>query len=146
PPEFEVHVEQDPAGRRLSFVAQHDSLLQRAEIELSVPAQLAGATASYEVSLLPHEEWQLEVQVRPLQLSLDGIGTAEPARPPDGGCTVLTAPPRSWERRAIETNEINLALGDRQALDDLRSLEITTADGHQILAAGLPWYVAVFGR
>src|SRR6266542_4576056 len=35
---------------------------------------------------------------------------------------------------------------DLQAIRDLHSLEMVSEAGHRLLAAGLPWFVALFGR
>jgi glycogen debranching enzyme len=47
---------------------------------------------------------------------------------------------------SIETNDPILERAFRQAIQDLRDLEIPLDSGESIPAAGLPWYRAIFGR
>ena len=46
----------------------------------------------------------------------------------------------------LETNHIGLRQAYEQAVVDLQALMIKQENGHYILAAGIPWFVAIFGR
>ncbi len=53
-----------------------------------------------------------------------------------------------WLRDAptLETDDRTLQLAYDRSLRDLVMLELTLSSGHAILAAGVPWYMAIFGR
>ena len=63
---------------------------------------------------------------------------------PCTGCAVRTRTGSGRARRSSPTTRSSTNLLER-GLRDLRAL-YTRSDGGQILAAGIPWYVAVFGR
>lgn len=46
----------------------------------------------------------------------------------------------------LETDHQGLLTAYNEAVTDLRSLRLARADGHFILAAGIPWFTAIFGR
>lgn len=66
----------------------------------------------------------------------------------DGAVHGLRRSYEEWERdstRIVTDNEVYNQLLDR-SLRDLRVLTTRWDDGHPVFAAGIPWYVAVFGR
>ena len=97
----------------------------------------------FRVELGPYQTGALGITVEPI------VGGAAP--PPGDFDVAVHALRRSyeeWERastRIVTDNEVYNQLLDR-SLRDLRALTTRWPDGHTILAAGIPWYVAVFGR
>jgi glycogen debranching enzyme len=100
------------------------------------------ATATFRVHLGPY-------QTKLIGLSVDPI--IEDGRPSsvdfDHAVHELRRSYEEWERESTQVvtdNELFNELLDR-SLRDLRAL-YTQSDGGAVLAAGIPWYVAVFGR
>jgi glycogen debranching enzyme len=105
----------------------------------------------YEITLSPRETWSLRIDV--------GLGTAgEPGRPPQVverhfgeerarvGDSVA-----AWQLRVpqIRASWNNIRQSFGQSVNDLAALRMRTADdaGHgKLPAAGMPWFMTVFGR
>jgi glycogen debranching enzyme len=101
------------------------------------------ATASFRIHLAPHQTRLLTVTVEP------DVGDEAAVRAPDFEHAVheLRRSYEEWERestRIITDNELFNELLDR-SLRDLRAL-YTPVNGSGVLAAGIPWYVTIFGR
>jgi glycogen debranching enzyme len=100
-------------------------------------------TATFRLHLGPY-------QTRMLGLTVDPItGGAEPA-PLEFDIAVhdLRRSYEDWERESTQVvtdNELFDQLLER-SIRDVRALSTRTADGHMMLAAGIPWYVTLFGR
>lgn len=86
--------------------------------------------ATFPIELSPRERWSVCSTVVP--------------RPPDGRPLNASAQPSS-NKVAISTDHHRLNQVLHQSLSDLDALQ-TTFPGGQIPAAGIPWFVAPFGR
>lgn len=97
----------------------------------------------FTIDLAPYRTQLLGVSVEPRI-----AGAAPPPSDFDGAVHGLRRSYEEWERdstRIVTDNEVYNQLLDR-SLRDLRVLSTRWDDGHPVLAAGIPWYVAVFGR
>jgi glycogen debranching enzyme len=108
-----------------------------------VDVEGALATAVFRLHLDPYQTRLVAVSVEPV-LGSEPIGAA-----PDFDHAVheLRRSYEEWERestRIVTDNELFNQLLDR-SLRDLRALYTRVGDG-AILAAGIPWYVTIFGR
>ncbi len=135
-------------GLTLAYVGE-DEVFRETVVELEptpAPAHVEldgeGARARWEVTLAPHEATAILMTAEP---SLGGRRRSR--RRPQTAAAGLAEAQARWEAECtgIETdnelfNEV-LAASAR----DLRALTVP-APGGQILAAGIPWYVAPFGR
>ncbi|HEX6231345.1 MAG TPA: amylo-alpha-1,6-glucosidase [Actinomycetota bacterium] len=117
---------------RIEFAAQPE----RIDVEGTM------ATAVFRLHLGPYQTKLVGLTVDPLE------ERSEPkAIDFDHAVHVLRRSYEEWERestRIVTDNELYNQLLDR-SLRDLRALWTQTGDGG-ILAAGIPWYVTVFGR
>ena len=117
---------------RIAFGAQPDSL--------TVDGRLV--TAIFRVHLGPYQTKLVGMTIEPV------IGDAEPPGADfDVAVHELRRSYEEWEREStqiVTDNELFNQLLDR-SLRDLRALYTQTGGG-RILAAGIPWYVTVFGR
>lgn len=87
--------------------------------------------ARWRVRLEPGHEWSVRVDISTEE---DGAGPAERG-------TVDTEPP------VLETDHAPLARGWEQSVADLASLRFRPLErDDEVLAAGAPWYMALFGR
>jgi glycogen debranching enzyme len=136
------------AGRRVSFRYQgQDGITRQTLVEFGVdPSRLEVVGDRVEVdfalSLAPHQTQLIEVTIEP-----EVAGQRMHRRDFDASVHELRRSYEDWERECtqiITDNELFNQLLMR-GLRDLRAL-YTKTDGGGILAAGIPWYVAVFGR
>jgi glycogen debranching enzyme len=120
----------------------------RTQVILSRPGERADGMMRYQVGLEPRERWDLRIDVVPV---LDGSEVVpklverrfgeELARVRDS----LSA----WQLRVpqIRTSWDDLSHAFAQSVSDLASLRMRGGDGvGQLPAAGMPWFMTVFGR
>ena len=146
-------------GQHLCLMYQRESFHRETWISFSVEPLIRGKTAIFDLMLKPKESWRTCVTV---------LLVTETAPPPmKCVATVLGTPfgPYRYQEKsplstliqgqdqqllgrvpALETGHEGLRLVYNQAIADLRSLLMEYLPGHRILAAGLPWFMAVFGR
>ncbi len=148
-----------PGPSHLSLVYERGKFRRETWITFNGEPQFQGNTAVFSVTLEPKEPWRTCVTILPV---LD--------RPPEEMRCVksILGNPFGQYRRGIthldrlpESEEPGQPLEElpemesdnpvcqqvyEQAVSDLRSLRLRQEDGHYILAAGLPWFVALFGR
>ena len=136
------------SGSKVEFAYQGvDGVIRRTAIEFSPkPDRLEVVGDRVEIDfglhLAPH-------QTRVVAATFDLVVGKEQIEPADFDTAVhrLRRSYEDWERECtqiVTDNEVFNNLLER-GLRDLRAL-YTRSDGGQILAAGIPWYVAVFGR
>jgi glycogen debranching enzyme len=117
---------------RIAFGAQPDSLTTSGRL----------VTAIFRVHLGPYQTKLVGMTIEPV------IGNVEPPGADfDVAVHELRRSYEEWEREStqiVTDNELFNQLLDR-SLRDLRALYTQTGGGN-ILAAGIPWYVTVFGR
>ncbi|WP_199433819.1 amylo-alpha-1,6-glucosidase [Qaidamihabitans albus] len=107
-----------------------------------------GTTLNWDVLIPPRSEWATCVEARPI----DG-GVPMPLRHPCGYPVEHTLPARSlreWRSRGpeVSTSDAGLAAALERSVDDLGSLRIFDPRHPEraVVAAGVPWFMAVFGR
>src|SRR5437588_7809276 len=101
--------------------------------------------ASYEIELLPRGSQQLRVSLN--------VSTSEPhkraARRP-AGIKLEASRERiggqPQQETKVQTNSLLLGRVMDRSLNDLRMLRCTLDEGASYFAAGVPWFVALFGR
>ncbi len=146
-------------GKQLRLGYRRGSFSRETQIVFSSEPIMRGKTAVFQVTLPPKGIWKTCVTIFPVLES--------PPEPMECAQAVLGSPfgpyrrqeplpPRVLKRKEageplvdvprLETEYIGLQQAYQQAIADLRALLIEQEDGHHILAAGLPWYMAVFGR
>jgi glycogen debranching enzyme len=72
---------------------------------------------------------------------------SETARDPSGGSARREALVERAPR--LETDWLTLRLAYERSLDDLAALRMkgeASSDGEVVIAAGIPWFMALFGR
>jgi glycogen debranching enzyme len=151
--EFAYHLERQTDELDARGVARVDrAVIIRIE-HTDSPPQRTETGVGFEISLAPRAEWHACVRVVP---QIDGI-LLEPPR----GCHQLTGTPRNGQRRLFLAESTRfegpgsgtltpVVLGAlEQAASDLEALRLPDLDHGRrawTLAAGLPMYVALFGR
>ncbi|HKZ05779.1 MAG TPA: glycogen debranching N-terminal domain-containing protein [Methylomirabilota bacterium] len=113
------------------------------------PSRLDGARAEYDLRLEPGERRAVAIAIRPLETVPGGEDrTADGEVPPPHRLRRwLQRSEDAWVGRATVVRSSN-PLFDRvmqRALLDLRLLQ-SKLDGREYFAAGIPWFVTLFGR
>jgi glycogen debranching enzyme len=113
------------------------------------PARVEGTTAHFDVEVAPQSEACLQLSV---ELDERPVAKAEkpgtPEKPDlariDRDMCVRT---KQWREKHLHVRSSSLLVDEAiaRSLDDLRTLR-TPMDGDRFFAAGIPWFVALFGR
>jgi glycogen debranching enzyme len=118
------------------------------QVHLSQRGEVAGGTVSYSISLEPRARWELRVDVVP---SVDGavvVPRAFERRFGEGRSRVrdsLAAWNLSVPRLTADWDDMHEAF--RHSVGSLASLRMRASDdGANLPAAGMPWFMTVFGR
>jgi glycogen debranching enzyme len=144
---------------RYDYVASRESITLRRGVEIAVarastrPMHVDGRL-SFEVTLAPHERWHACLLVTPL---IDGERLASPARcygePSDShhqrDIDLFLEESTRFESPGSDTMTADVLTTLEQARSDLASLRLFDLDRNRrawTVAAGLPLYVALFGR
>jgi glycogen debranching enzyme len=142
-----------PAGARYDGDANQIVLEEphggaKTQVLLSRAGEVDGCRISYQLDLGPRESWDLRLDVVP---SLDGEESAPVAveRHFGAGRAHVQASLDAWNLQVprLRTSHDGLARSFAQSVADLAALRMRTDDGIGMLpAAGMPWFMTVFGR
>ncbi|MEU5791918.1 glycogen debranching N-terminal domain-containing protein, partial [Micromonospora purpureochromogenes] len=118
-------------------------------VSSTAPVRIDEQGLTYDVQLEPHGQWATEVQVR--ALGADGRDLRESLQGRPGRARrQLRQDLGRWlaEAPRLTCDSHTLAMTYRRSLADLAALRFMplTAGGHALPAAGLPWFMAIFGR
>jgi len=131
--------------------------LRETRIKFSMPAKITGNTAHFDFKLKPKAVWKTCIDVKPVvdHQHFASYCVAEILGKPfeasqeqtflgylqevEAGMPLENIP-------AIKTELRELQQAYYRAVNDLRALRLKQDDGCYVLAAGLPWFMAVFGR
>lgn len=146
----------------LAFTAHYPAFECQTLVDFSEPPAISGTQASFTLALPPHGETSLAISITPL---MDGT-PAIPARPyralpvsPTAArpadelvqpAAVQSAEVDTWVAALprLSTPHVALSLAYGRTLRDLAGLRMNVRadEGYYLPAAGLPWYMALFGR
>ena len=132
-----------------TLIYERGGFRRETAIAFTEPCQLAEGCAIFELELAPHSSWKTCVNVtpvvegreRPPRKSCDGFGQAEPQMPQTLEQWLDDAP-------QLDAESDHLVRTYRTSLLDLAALrfEPRHVGGVFPAAAGLPWFMALFGR
>jgi glycogen debranching enzyme len=115
------------------------------EISTSAPAQISEHGLTFAVRVDPHGEWQTDLRVTPAIVWPDGRRSTLRSRSES-----MEADLSAWMRRApsLSCDWESLKNTYRRSLVDLAALRFSplVAGRHSLPAAGLPWFMTMFGR
>jgi glycogen debranching enzyme len=126
-------------GRGIEYRADRDGLTCRTLVRCSEPATARPDGLEFAVDLAPRQQWRMAVDV---YHALDAGPSGADRWAGDEAVAVHAPPPAAH----LETNDPLLRRAWERAVTDLASLQMRGADGLTVPAAGLPWFMAVFGR
>ncbi|WP_346534474.1 glycogen debranching N-terminal domain-containing protein [Micromonospora sp. DPT] len=128
---------------------QRETFCRETLVSSTAPVRVDEQGLTYDVQLEPHGQWATEVQVR--ALGADGRDLRESLQGRPGRASrQLRQDLDRWlaEAPRLTCDSPTLAMTYRRSLADLAALRFMplTAGGHALPAAGLPWFMAIFGR
>jgi glycogen debranching enzyme len=135
-------VKTELADRCLRFVYRHRGYRRVTTVELDRDFDDDDGRLSLDAELERGRPWDLHLRVGWEQTHLEAALDLASARDSDPEGV------RGWMSRVprLRTNDPRLGAAWRQARADMASLLLTAPGGSFIPAAGLPWYLAIFGR
>ena len=120
----------------------------KTQVLFSVPGRIDGPRVVFQLELAPRERWQLRVDVVP---SLSGAEAHRMAVEHRFGAERVNVREslETWRLRVpqlrVQSDDLRLAF--LQSVADLGALRMRTGDGvGKLPAAGMPWFMTVFGR
>ena len=142
------------AGARYDGVAnqivleEHDGRGAKTQVLFSRPGTIDGSTARFDLDLGPREPWELRIDVVTSLTGTESLPLAVERRFGEGRAHVQ-ASLDAWHLSVprLRTTHDDLARSYSQSLADLAALRMRTGNGLGMLpAAGMPWFMTVFGR
>ena len=146
-------------GQHLSLVYRRKSFHRETWITFSNEPTVVGRRAAFEITLEPKETWKTCVTILPVveeappsmrcadEVLGPPFGPYRPEERPLFEALVAEKAHRPLEDvPKLKTDHAGLQQGYDQAVADLRALLVEEEPEKYILAAGRPWYMAVFGR
>src|SRR5437879_1470171 len=130
-----------------------DTYERETRITSSVPAEMDPRGLSYRVHLGPHEEWHTTIDVR-IPTAAQLLSAEENAKPevgvPPDGTARREKDLRSWVTTApkLSSSWAPMERIYERSLVDLAALRFFpgVVPGGSLPAAGLPWFMSIFGR
>jgi glycogen debranching enzyme len=129
-----------PRAVRFSYL--HREVRRTTTVTMDRPATARDGQMTVPVVLERGRPWDLTLRVTPEQVYQAGAPAPPPARSLDPDRV------RAWLNTlpTMAVGDLRLRRAWRRAVRDLASLLLTGPAGAFIPAAGLPWYLAIFGR
>jgi glycogen debranching enzyme len=118
----------------------------RTRIALSQPARADGDAVSFDLSLAPHERWELDVEVHP---GVEGEGDLDAGERLARERETLGDSVAAWTLRVprVRGGWESLRRAFDRSIQDLAALRMRTGESRRpLFAAGMPWFMTVFGR
>ncbi len=133
-------------GTSLEYRIVRDGLECRTQVHCSQPPTLWSDRLEYTLDLESGQEWRLALDVTQTRGEPGAWGWGIGAR--DRGTVVpsLPSPQPLAPSPQLDTVDPLLRRAWERAVEDLAALRMPGPDGYPLPAAGLPWFMAVFGR
>jgi glycogen debranching enzyme len=135
---------QDDTKRSLLIVDPAGEL--RTRVVLSEPGRVDGSALAFDLSLEPHERWELNVEVLP---ALHKDAELELVEHLDEERETLGDVVAAWTLRVprVRGGWESLRRAFDRSINDLAALRMRTGEYRRpLFAAGMPWFMTVFGR
>ena len=138
-------------GDRLVLSYRRDTYAKETWVTATSPAEIDEAGLTFDVRVEPHGEWSTELDVVAIlfpALMKNGSPRGSQLVPPRR--TDMAERLQAWldDAPSLDTDSASLAATYRRSLVDLAALRFSpiTMSGHSLPAAGLPWFMTMFGR
>jgi glycogen debranching enzyme len=149
---FEVRSGSDHRRRRgtakwvdgnLVFLDRRPGSERRATLQFDPPPDsISSRSINYVVTVHPGEAYRITITVEWFVPHPETTNPVPISLRDDQGSVV------AWLEQVpvLESSDSELSVAYTQAVQDIATLELALDTGHHIPAAGLPWYLAIFGR
>ena len=137
----------DPGANQL-VLEEHDNGGAKTQVLLSRPGEIDGSSVRFELVLAPRERWELRVDIVPSLSGQEKHPQAVERHFGEGRAHVQESLD-AWHLRVprLRTAQDDLRFAFAQSVTDLAALRMRTDNGIGMLpAAGMPWFMTVFGR
>ena len=136
------HVAVRARSRGVDLSYEHRGYHRGTSVTLSRPVTGDGRRLNLKANLAHGQPWDLNMTIRAEQRHGAGVAPLPPRRRIDPNQV------RDWVKRApsARSSDRRIERAWQRGISDLASLLLTGATGEFLPAAGLPWYLAVFGR
>jgi glycogen debranching enzyme len=137
--------------QRLTLSYERETYRRETLISASAPGHIDGRGLTFAVHLEPGEEWTTELKVVPRLITFRGrtLQLREEGDP-KSSADEKREDVEEWLRGAprLECDSMELLRTYRRSLVDLAALRFwpLTSSGRSLPAAGLPWFMTIFGR
>jgi glycogen debranching enzyme len=134
----------DASGQRVSIVDPRGDLGTR--LSFSKPGRLDGNTMTFPLALEPHEQWNLTVDIVPW---LEAESKAEAGEQLADEIETVGDVVSAWTLRVprVRGGWESLRRAFDRSIADLAALRMRTGEFRRpLFAAGMPWFMTVFGR
>jgi glycogen debranching enzyme len=134
----------DDSGQRVSIVDPRGDLGTR--LTFSKPGRLDGNTMTFPLTLEPHEQWNLTVDIVPW---LEEESKAEAGEQLADELETVGDVVSAWTLRVprVRGGWESLRRAFERSIADLAALRMRTGEFRRpLFAAGMPWFMTVFGR
>ena len=145
-PPLPPHAEAQQSNGALLFSEQNGDA--RTRVVLSQPGQFADGRVVYPLDLEPHETWELRLDVLP-SLGAEEFETAPTVEKLDDEIETIGDVVEAWMLRVpkLRGGWESLRRAFDQSIADLAALRIRSGEERRPhFAAGMPWFMTVFGR
>ena len=118
----------------------------RTRVALSKSARVDGSQVAFDLSLDPHERWELDVEVHP---GVQGEGYLDAGEHLAEERETLGDVVAAWTLRVprVRGGWESLRRAFDRSIQDLAALRMRTGETRRpLFAAGMPWFMTVFGR
>jgi glycogen debranching enzyme len=136
-------------GKELWLEYQRDTFVRSTVITSSAPAKVDKGGLTFTVKLEPHGEWSTDLEVVTTAVGM-GTGAQGPALARSKRPQTMAVDLDRWLAVAprLECDWDPLKATYKRSLVDLAALRFAppVAGGHSLPAAGLPWFMTMFGR
>ena len=138
-------------GSTLSLGYQRDTLVRETSVSASVGGRVDTDGLTFDLEIAPHGSWTTELSVVPVFVtSIEGIGRVSMEAPQVPTRRAGARGLDKWMERTpeLESDWDDLQMIYRRSLIDLAALRFMTyaLPNQAIPAAGLPWFMTLFGR
>jgi glycogen debranching enzyme len=138
------------ADGQLVLAYERDTYRRTTTVSTTAAAQVDEEGLLFTPRIEPHGSWSTELRVVPAMLGPGGRRLRPRAAAPDGRRRDMAADLEDWVARAptLTCDRDFLATTYRRSLVDLAALRFTpaVAGTRSLPAAGLPWFMTMFGR
>jgi len=137
---------------QLLFSYERDTYRRGTVVSATAPAQIDEGGLTFNLRIEPHGEWTTDLQVLPLmpELGQAAIASKSVAESAVNRTSRMRRNLEQWQKEAprVESDWAPLKATYQRSLVDLAALRFSPliAGGRSLPAAGLPWFMTMFGR